>query len=340
MSAAEGLRGRVAIVTGAGRGIGRAEALELAARGCQVVVNDLDLGLAASVVAEIEEAGGTATAVAASVSTVAGGEAITAAALRAFGTVDILVNNAGFLRPALFEDLTPQQITDIVDVHLLAGFYVTQPAWRVMKAKAYGRIVFTGSSAGMFGQGGNSNYCAAKAGIYGLARALAYEGRDHGIAVNTVLPFATTTISTRDPVPGIAEQRARAGATYDGEIASRRGADTVAPLVAYLASAVCEANGDTFSACGGRYARVFVGVGDGWLAPDHDAMSLEQIELKWKYVDRAIRHHEPSSLFDEVRLVIQALAMQSARRAEEEAYPIRSPEDQFVSRPHRTTQGG
>lgn len=308
MNAADGLRGRVAIVTGAGQGIGRAEALELGARGCRVVVNDLEHELAEAVRAEIVGAGGAAVALAASVSTVEGGEAITAGALDAFGTVDILVNNAGFLRPAAFEDLTPSQITEIVDVHLLAGFYVTQPAWRVMKAKGYGRIVFTGSSAGMFGQGANSNYCAAKAGVFGLARALAYEGAEYGIAVNTVLPFATTSISTRDPVPGIAEQRARSGAAYTGEIASRRGTETVAPLVAFLAGAAGPISGQTYSACGGRYARVFVGVGDGWLAPDHDAMTLEELELHWNDISRTVPHHEPTDLFDEVRLVVEALA--------------------------------
>jgi NAD(P)-dependent dehydrogenase (short-subunit alcohol dehydrogenase family) len=310
MSADEGLRGRVAIVTGAGQGIGRAEALELATHGCLVVVNDLELARADDVVAEITASGGAAVAVAASVSTVEGGEAITTAALDAFGTVDILVNNAGFMRPAVFEDLTVQQIEQVVGVHLLGGFYATQPAWRVMKAKGYGRIVFTGSSAGMFGQGANSNYCAAKAGVYGLARALAYEGEAHGIGVNTVLPFATTDIGVRDPVPGVQAQRERAGATYTGAIAARRGTETVAPLVAYLASAACTESGGTFSACGGRYARVAAGVGDGWLAPDHAAMSLDQIEAHWASISKDPVRHEPANLFEEVRAVVRALEAQ------------------------------
>lgn len=308
MTAADGLRGRVAVVTGAGQGIGRAEALELAVRGCRVVVNDLDGDLAAGVVKEIEAGGGEAVAAVASVGTPEGGEAVTAAAVNAYGTVDVLVNNAGFMRPGAFEDLTPRQIEEVMSVHLLGGFYVTQPAWRIMKSKGYGRVVFTGSSAGLFGQGANSNYCAAKAGVYGLARALAYEGGAHGIGVNVVLPFATTDIGRRDPVPGVQEQRERAGATYTGRIAERRGTGTVAPLVAYLCSAACVATGQVFSACGGRYARVAVSINDGWLAPDHHAMTLEQLEAHWSQISDGPHRHEPADLFGEVRLVVDALA--------------------------------
>lgn len=320
MNAADGLRDRVAIITGAGQGIGRAEALELAAHGCRVVVNDLDRALADGVVAEIVAAGGSAVAVGASVTS--GGEAITAAALEAFGTVDIVVNNAGFMRPGSFEDLTPQQIEEVVGVHLLGGFFVTQPAWRVMKAQGYGRIVFTGSSAGMFGQGANSNYCAAKAGVYGLARALAYEGAPYGIGVNTVLPFATTDIGRRDPVPGVQQQRERAGATYTGEIARRRGTGTVAPLVAYLCSAACTANGQVFSACGGRYARVAVSVGDGWLAPDLAAMTLDGVEAHWPQISRGAQRHEPADLFAEVRLVVEGLATSVTTRSTGQSAPF------------------
>jgi NAD(P)-dependent dehydrogenase (short-subunit alcohol dehydrogenase family) len=301
------LDGYVAVVTGAGQGIGRAEALELAARGAQVVVNDVDETRAAAVIAEIAASGGTATASTDDVTSAAGGRSIVDRAMDAFGAVHIVVNNAGFLRPAPFEELSIEQIEDVLDVHLKAAFLVTQPAWRVMKSNRYGRVIMTGSSAGMFSQGSNSNYCAAKAGVFGLARALAFEGADLGIGVNVVLPFAATTISTRNPIPGNQQTRERFGAAYRGEILNRRGPELVAPLVAYLASPACSSNGDVYSACAGRYARVFAGIGKGWLAPDSSSITAEDLEENWEAV-RSIDHvSEPRSLYDEIATVIDAL---------------------------------
>ena len=161
--------GQVAIVTGSGRGIGRAYALALGSRGAAVVVNDIGgVGSAEPwadlVVAEITGKGGKAVANYDSVATLEGGQAITQAALRAFGTVDILINNAGFVRRAMFADLSGEQIKDIIDVHLLGAFYTTQPAWKIMQAKNYGRVLMTSSGA-TFGMQANCNYSAAKAGI-------------------------------------------------------------------------------------------------------------------------------------------------------------------------------
>jgi NAD(P)-dependent dehydrogenase (short-subunit alcohol dehydrogenase family) len=303
----QNLEGHVAIVTGAGQGIGRAEAMELAARGARVVVNDIDQSNAESVAAEIADAGGNATISTESVMSASGGQAIIDRAMDAFGTVSIVVNNAGFLRPAPFEDLAISDIDDILDVHLKAAFRVTQPAWRIMKSNGYGRVVMTGSSAGMFSQGSNSNYCAAKAGLFGLARALAFEGADLGINVNVVLPFAATSISTRNPIPGNKETRERLGAAYRGAILDRRGPELVAPLVAYLSSPRCDTNGEVYSACAGRYARVLVGIGHGWLAPDATSITAEDLERNWAAV-RSVEHiAEPRSLFDEIAMVIDEL---------------------------------
>ncbi|NEW69266.1 MULTISPECIES: SDR family NAD(P)-dependent oxidoreductase [Streptomyces] len=301
------LAGHVAIVTGAGQGIGRAEALALSARGASVVVNDLIEERAQEVADTIVGAGGRAVADTSNVGEPAGGEAITAAAVEAFGTVDIVVNNAGFLRPGWFEDLTVDDIDSILDVHLRAAFYVTQPAWRIMKAKRYGRVVMTGSSAGMFSQAANSNYCAAKAGVFGLARALSQEGAEFGINVNVVLPFAATMISKNNPIPGNQEARERRGAAYRGEIQNRRDPELVAPLVVFLAEPDCDTNGDVFSACAGRYARVFAALGQGWLSPRAEGVTVEDLRDNWAAVCSANAISEPRTLFDEVAEVVRVL---------------------------------
>lgn len=301
-----GMRGQVAIVTGAGQGLGRAEALALAAEGVSVVVNDVLDERASRVVEEIRQAGGRAVADASSVMTPEGGQQLTRTAVHNFGTVDIVVNNAGFLRPGNFEDLTIQDINDVLDVHLRAAFYVTQPAWSVMKAKGYGRVVMTGSSAGMFSQAANSNYVAAKAGIFGLARALATEGEEFGVKVNAVLPFAATMISTNNPIPGNQAARERVGASYEGEILNRREPSTVTPLIVHLASPECVDSGDVFSACAGRFARAFVALGPGWVSPSRD-ISVEHLRANWHNVRRAEPLTEPRTLFDEVATVIRDL---------------------------------
>ncbi len=196
--------GRVAIVTGAGSGLGRDYATELAKRGAKVVVNDLGgsgAGTGAShrpadaVVNAIRSAGGEAVASHDSVATRSGGEAIVRTALDAFGRVDIVINNAGFLRNNRFEDLSDSQIDAIVDVHLKGAFYVSQPAYRVMAANKYGRFIFTGSASAMFGHAWQANYAAAKGGLMGLSHIVAIEGSAHGIHSNLMLPNANSRLA-------------------------------------------------------------------------------------------------------------------------------------------------
>ena len=192
-----GYDGKVAIITGAGGGLGRSHALELARRGARVVVNDLggsvtgeggDKGPAQQVVEEIEALGGEAVADGNSVGTPEGGKAIVQTALDAFGTVDIVINNAGILRDKTFHNMTPELLEPVIQVHLLGAFYVTQPAWLIMREKGYGRVVNTSSNSGILGNFGQSNYGAAKMGLVGFTRVLANEGRKYNIRVNAICP--------------------------------------------------------------------------------------------------------------------------------------------------------
>lgn len=241
---------RVAIVTGAGGGLGRAHALLLASRGAQVVVNDLgghvdgsggSLGPAMDVVAQIERAGGIAVANCNSVTTAEGGEAIVQTALDNFGRIDIVVNNAGILRDKSFPNMTPDHVEPVLDVHLRGAMNVTRPAYGVMKVLGYGRIVNTTSAAGLFGNFGQTNYGAAKAGLVGMVRVLAIEGARHGIKANAIAPVARTRMTEK----------------ILGEFADRLDPELVSPTVAWLCHEDGLVSGEVYSAGGGRVARVF-----------------------------------------------------------------------------------
>ncbi|MGD0852298.1 MAG: SDR family oxidoreductase [Acidimicrobiales bacterium] len=291
---------RVAIVTGAGGGLGRSHALMLAKRGARVLVNDLGGALDGSgssasaaqrVVDEISALGGTAVANHDSVATADGGEAIVTAAIDAFGRVDILINNAGILRDKAFHKMDADYIDAVVDVHLKGALFVSRPAFALMRAQRYGRVVNTSSASGLFGNFGQANYGAAKAGLAGLTRVLAIEGAEHGIKVNAIAPIALTRMTE-----GIL-----------GELASKVAPETVSPLVVYLASEECAVNGSVYSVAGGRIARIFVAETYGVVLNEN---TPEAIQARWTEIDDVddTRLHEPTSLDGETAIIAKALA--------------------------------
>jgi NAD(P)-dependent dehydrogenase (short-subunit alcohol dehydrogenase family) len=273
-----------------------------------VVVNDLASEHADEVVGEIERSGGSATAAYDSVATTEGASAIVEAAVRRFGKVDAVVNNAGFMRNGYFEQITPEMLDAMLDVHVRGAFYVTQAAWPLLRASGSGRVVMTSSAGGLFAMQGESNYAAAKAAVYGLCKALASEGREDGIRVNTVLPMAATTIAADDPVPGHAERYPEQARDV---LASRRHAEAVAPLVVYLASEACSVNGEAYAAGFGRYARVFVGETPGWTAADPLQVAPEDIAERLEQIRDLEGFSIPDDIYDEIRFIAASIAMTS-----------------------------
>lgn len=244
--------GRVAIVTGGGRGLGRAYCEMLGKAGAKVVVNDLGVTMsgdeptseqpADEVARVIREAGGEAIANTDTVATEEGGKAIVQAALDAFGKVDILIHNAGNVRRSPLEEMTHETFKSVIDVHLMGGFNVLRPAFAAMKDNGYGRIVLTTSIGGLYGNYLVSPYCAAKAGLIGLSNNAALEGVPYGIKSNCIAPSAVTRMSE-----GV-----------DTSQFPPLGPEFVAPAVAYLCHESCEFSGEIMAALGGRVAKVFV----------------------------------------------------------------------------------
>lgn len=262
--------GRVAVITGAGSGLGRSYALYLARRGASVVVNDLggsthgkgqDSRAADTVVAEIHGFGGQAVASYDSVATAKGGERIVQTAMDTFGCVDVVINNAGILRDASLAKMSPESFDQLIDVHLKGAFYVSQPAFRVMRERGYGRVVYTASGAGVFGNFGQANYAAAKMGLVGLSSVTAIEGAKYNIKSNVITPIARTRL-TEDLM----------GAT--GEMFA---VEYIAPMVAYLVSEECAYTHEIFNVGAGRYSRIFVGSAPGWSAPAGTTPSVEDV---------------------------------------------------------------
>ena len=264
---------RVAVVTGAGAGLGRVYALELARRGARVVVNDLggsrngagggSSSPADRVVEEIRAAGGEAVANYDNVSTADGGANIVQTALDAFGSVDILINNAGILRDKSFLKMAPEAWHAVLDVHLKGAYNVTRPAFAVMKEKGYGRIIMTTSAAGLYGNFGQTNYAAAKMGLVGLMNTLKLEGEKYGIKVNTVAPIAASRL-TEDVMPP--------------ELFARSKPEFVSPLVLYLCSDRCPVSGNIYNAGMGFFNRAAVVTGLGKvLAKDDQIPTPESV---------------------------------------------------------------
>lgn len=293
--------GRVAIVTGAGGGLGRTYALELARRGARVVVNDLGGAVdgtgssesaADRVVSEIEDAGGEAVANYDSVSTAEGGEAIVHSALDSFGKVDIVVNNAGILRDKSFTNMTMAEVEAVIDVHLKGGFHVSSPAFKVMREHAYGRFVFTSSASGLFGNFGQANYGAAKAGLVGLSNVLAIEGAKYNIKSNAVAPIAKTRM-TEDLL---------------GPFADMVAPEQVTPMVVYLCSEANEHSHEIFTVGGGRYGRVFIATNNGWFAGTDEVPSVEAVNGHMDEIRDLSDYVIPLDNNDEIMLLGQMLA--------------------------------
>ena len=302
--------GQAVIVTGAGRGLGRLYALELARRGASVVVNDLggsmhgsgaDTSVADQVVDEIARAGGVAVASHDSVDSPEGGDAIVQTAIESFGRLDAVVSNAGIFNSIPFEDLSTDDWRRMLGVHLDGGFYLSQPAYRVMKSQGYGRFVFVSSSAGMFGQHMEAHYAAAKAGLVGLTNVIALEGAPHGILANTVLPYGVSRMVT--------ETVEDAKALEESGLLQAIRPELVAPMVVYLASRACEFSHRNYSAFGGRFARVFVGLGRGWLAGQDTNPTADDVAAHLSEVSATEPFMIPESIYEEVFAVCERLGI-------------------------------
>ncbi|MGH9907665.1 MAG: SDR family NAD(P)-dependent oxidoreductase [Pyrinomonadaceae bacterium] len=299
--------GRVVVITGAGSGLGKSYALDLAARGARVVVNDSGgnvEGLGASkvpaqfVVDEIKRAGGEAVANFDDVSQVAGANNLINQALDHFGTVDVLICNAGILRDRSFLKMALEDFELVLRVHLLGTVYVTKAAFAVMKDKRYGRIVVTTSASGLYGNFGQTNYGAAKLGVVGFMNSLKLEGLKYNIRINAVAPLAATRL---------------ASGVFPEDIASRLKPELVTPLVAYVCSEQCEASGDIISAGAGSYSAVKIVESKGVRFGAEEEITPEMIASKY----RDITNMEGASSFndaqEEFASVLTALRRQYPR---------------------------
>jgi NAD(P)-dependent dehydrogenase (short-subunit alcohol dehydrogenase family) len=258
---------RVAVITGAGRGLGRAYALLLASKGAKVVVNDTggslkgacsDAGPAEEVVQEIRAAGGEAIACTASVSTPEGGSAIINTALDHYGRIDILIHNAGIVRAASLKEMTYDDFDAVLDVHLRGAFHVVRPAFAPMCKAGYGRVVLTSSIGGVYGNHRQANYGVAKAGLIGLSNVVALEGAAEGVKCNVIVPGAVT----------------RMAEGLDISAYPPMGPELVAPVVGWLAHESCSITGEMLISIAGRVAQAFIGETHGVYRP---SWSIEQV---------------------------------------------------------------
>jgi NAD(P)-dependent dehydrogenase (short-subunit alcohol dehydrogenase family) len=277
---------QVAVITGAGGGLGKEYALLLASRGARVVVNDIggsvigvgsDTAAAGAVVDEILELGGEAVADAHSVTSPDGAQSIIDAALDTWGRVDIVINNAGIVGDAPFADMSADRLEPVLDVHLKGAFYVTRPAWKVMREQGYGRILNTCSAAGILGSEGMSNYGSAKTGLIGFTRVLAAEGADRNIKVNAVAPIAYTRMLAHSVDSAGQQDDPAAQAVLDdlvGQYLQKLDPALVAPVVAFLTHRDCPVSGEIYTVGAGHVARFFIGRTKGFHSP---ALSIEDV---------------------------------------------------------------
>ena len=287
----QSFEGRVAIVTGAGSGLGRSHALELARRGAQLVVNDIacdneDGSFAAErVVDEIAHAGGCAIA---DTNPVENGSAIVESALSKFGRIDIIVNNAGILRNSMFHKMTATDWDAVYDVHLLGAFAVTHAAWPHMRRQEYGRIIMTASGSGLYGNFGQTNYSAVKLALHGMAQALALEGRPKGICVNTIAPIAVSGLTK---------------AAMSPEMVAGLQPSLVSPLVALLSSEDCPVTGQVFEVGGGWVTRLRWQQSRGAFFNPKTGFSMEDLKENWSEVQSFDSPYYPEDVYHTLRVI-------------------------------------
>jgi NAD(P)-dependent dehydrogenase (short-subunit alcohol dehydrogenase family) len=289
--------GRVAVVTGAGRGIGRAHARLLADRGASVVVNDLggsmqgdgaDAEPAAAAADEIVAAGGVAIADHNDVSSPVGAQALVDAALEQLGRVDIIVNNAGIIRWAGFPEVDADNLARHLAVHTGGSFNTTAAAWPHMVEQGYGRIVMT-TSTGMFGLPNNLSYATAKAAVVGLTRSLTTAGAAHNIKVNLIAPAAFTRMAGQ--TDGQLESVDR------GSGVEQMSPDLVAPMVAFLAHEDCPVSGEIYAAGAGRFARIFIASTEGYVHATGEP-TVEDVAENWGTINDETGYYVPADLMD------------------------------------------
>jgi NAD(P)-dependent dehydrogenase (short-subunit alcohol dehydrogenase family) len=277
---------RVAVITGAGRGLGRAYALLLAARGAKVVVNDIggsikgdgvDAGPAEEVVREIKAAGGEAVACTDSVATAEGGKAIVQAAMDHYGRIDVLIHNAGNVRYGSMKEISYEDFNAVLDVHLRGAFHVVRPAFPLMCQAGYGRIVLTSSIGGLYGNHRCVNYGVSKSAMIGLSNVVALEGEAEGVKCNVIVPAAVTRMADG----------------LDTSAYPPMDPELVAPTVGWLSHETCSVTGEMLIAVAGRVARAFIGETRGVYRP---AWTIEQVA---EHID-AIRDTDAPLIFPPV----------------------------------------
>jgi NAD(P)-dependent dehydrogenase (short-subunit alcohol dehydrogenase family) len=274
-----GLKGRTALITGAGGGLGRAHALLFAKHGANVVVNDLggkpdgtgkSSSMADHVVEEIKAAGGKAVANYDSVSDAKGAEGMVKTAIDSFGSIDILVNNAGILRDKSFSNMEDSDWDAVNAVHVKGAYYCTKAAWPHMREKKFGRIIMTASASGIYGNFGQTNYSAAKNALIGFGQTLALEGEKYNVRTNVIAPVALSRM-TESLMPPFVHEFIKP--------------EYVSPLVVFLCSEACDANGEVYEVGGGAFSRIETLRAKGWAIKPSGEISVAQVGDHWKEIN-------------------------------------------------------